>query len=422
MRIYFSGIGGVGIGPLALIAKDMGHEVLGSDLNDSRYINLIKAHGIEVFIGQTGQEIAQAHKDKPIGWVVVTSALPDSHPELKFAHEQGIRVSKRDELLNALIEEKGLRLLAIAGTHGKTTTTGMLIWLLKELGEPVSYSIGTNISFGPSGQYLENSQYFVYEADEYDRNFLHFKPYSSIIPSIDYDHSDTYPDRKDYITAFYAFIGQSHCAYMWSKDVDYIGDLPIGCMHAFGSHEDVSDIKLIGEQNRRNAYLVVQAVKEMFPTKSAAELKLIISRFPGTERRFEKLIENLYTDYAHHPTEIAASIEMASEVSRRVVVVYQPHQNIRQHEIKNLYKDCFKGAQKVYWLPTYQSREDPKLEILTPEQLITEMNNTAIAETAELDDDLKNNIKAHLNEGQLVLLMSAGDLDQWARDNFTSSK
>jgi UDP-N-acetylmuramate--alanine ligase len=166
----------------------------------------------------------------------------------------------------------------------------------------------------------------------------------------------------------------------------------------------------------------VQAVKEMFPTKSAAELKLIISRFPGTERRFEKLIENLYTDYAHHPTEIAASIEMASEVSRRVVVVYQPHQNIRQHEIKNLYKDCFKGAQKVYWLPTYQSREDPKLEILTPEQLITEMNNTAIAETAELDDDLKNNIKAHLNEGQLVLLMSAGDLDQWARDNFTSSK
>src|SRR5690606_7592299 len=148
MRIYFSGIGGVGIGPLALIAQDMGHDVLGSDLNESRYTKLMQERNVPVLIGQDGSQIELSHEKAPIDWLVVTSALPPDHPEIIFAKERGIRISKRDELLNNLIDEKGLKLIAVSGTHGKTTTTGMLIWLFMQLGVPVSYSVGSDLSYG----------------------------------------------------------------------------------------------------------------------------------------------------------------------------------------------------------------------------------------------------------------------------------
>lgn len=202
MHIFFSGIGGTAIGPLALIAKQAGYEVSGSDKQDSQYIQYLRGHGItDIHIGQEYDQIGQVHDQKPIDWYVYSSAVaienPDA-PELRFCREHGIKTTKRDELLNQIIHDKNLKLIAIAGTHGKTTTTAMTIWLLKQLGIPVSYSVGAKIPFGEMGDYVEGSDYFVYEADEYDRNFLAFRPYFSIISGIDYDHPDIYPTRDEY--------------------------------------------------------------------------------------------------------------------------------------------------------------------------------------------------------------------------------
>ena len=140
-----------------------------------------------------------------------------------------------------------------------------------------------------------------------------------------------------------------------------------------------------------------------------------VSTFPGTNRRFEKLAENIYTDYAHHPAEIGATIQLAKEVNPKVVVVYQPHQNIRQHELlkESAYADCFKEATQVYWLPTYLSREDKDLRILTPEAVSKDAAGPITI--ADMNDELWQKIQAHQTAGELVVAMSAGDLDTWLR-------
>src|SRR5207253_2498504 len=131
---------------------------------------------------------------------VYSSALPKTnpnHPELKFCEANGIKNSKRDEFMNKIIRDKRLKLIAVAGTHGKTTTTAMVIWLFKELGLPVSYSLGAQISFGEMGEYNKKGRYFIYECDEFDRNFLAFKPYVAIISGLSWDHHEIYPTQED---------------------------------------------------------------------------------------------------------------------------------------------------------------------------------------------------------------------------------
>ena len=169
MRIYFSGIGGVGLGPLAEIARDAGHEVMGSDAVESLTTQELTASGIEVSLDQSGDYLTAAHSARPIDWFVYTAALPADHPELVRAGMLGIRTAKRDELINHIIKENNLKLIAVAGTHGKTTTTAMIVWIFEQLGMPISFSIGATSSFAPSGKFNPLAQYFVYECDEYDQ-------------------------------------------------------------------------------------------------------------------------------------------------------------------------------------------------------------------------------------------------------------
>lgn len=414
MNIFFSGIGGVALGPLAQIAHDAGHSVLGSDASESLTTRELTHQGITVKIGQSAELVEAEHALNPIDWFVHTAALPRNHPELAKARELGIRVSKRDELLAHIISEKNLKLIAVSGTHGKTTTTGMMVWALKQIGVPVSYSVGSTISFGPSGHYDPASEYFVYECDEFDRNFLHFNPELSLVTSIGYDHSDTYPTKDDYLQAFSKFLGQSAHGIGWNHDLKRLPDLKIDRLWQLGDNE-VSATRLPGQHNRRNATLVLKGLECL----GLAHDTELLESFPGTNRRFEKLANNLYSDYGHHPTEIAATLQMARELSRHVVLVYQPHQNVRQHEIKGLYRNCFTDAERVYWLPTYLSREDPDLAILTPHDLTTDITNADAIRTAELDDELWTAIELHRTSGDLVLCMGAGSIDAWVRSRLS---
>ena len=411
MNIYFSGMGGVGIGPLVEIARDAGHVIMGSDLNESLITEELRMQGVPVTIGQDGSFLKQCHEEQHIDWFVYTSALPDDHPELVLANQLGIRTSKRDEFLAYIIQEKDLKLIAIAGTHGKTTTTGMMVWTMKQLGIPVSYSVGTTISFGPSGQFDPASEYFIYECDEYDRNFLHFHPYLSLLTSIDYDHPDTYPTENQYTAAFKTFLEQSSHSILWRDDAEYISNTNENTWVL----NETLQLPLAGEHNRRNATLVAKGL-EYLGLAQFDDVTATLGDFPGTDRRFERIGNNLYSDYGHHPKEIAATLQLARELSDHVVLVYQPHQNRRQVRIKKDYIDQFELAEEIYWLPTYLSREDPDEAILSPEQLTENLTNKDSVHITELGDILWDAIQKARSENKLVLCMGAGTIDKWVRE------
>lgn len=419
MHIFFSAIGGTAIGPLALIAKQAGYTVSGSDKQDSQYIAYLKKQGItDIHIGQEHDQISAVHEKNPIDWYVYSSAVaienPDA-PEFVFCREQNIKMSKRDELLNHIIAEKNLELIAVAGTHGKTTTTAMTIWLFKKLGIPISYSVGAKISFGDMGHYEADSRYFIYEADEFDRNFLKFSPAISIITGIDYDHPDIYPSREDYYEAFSEFVGKSQHVVAHPEDLRRI-DVP-------AIDETVSSevFTLTGAVNRKNAQLVVQAVQDI-TQKPVNDLVTIMNRFPGVSRRFEKITDGLYSDYAHTPEKIRGALQMAHEIAQdKVIVVYEGLHNTRQHFIKEDLRTLFEGVKKLYIVPSYLAREDASLELLTPEKLcqITEFPHAR--EPAQLDERLHKSIAEHIQNGELVVCLSAGgggSLDEWLRTKF----
>lgn len=413
MNIYFSGIGGVGLGPLAEIARDAGHSVHGSDVHESMTTDELRRRGITVSTDQSGDYLAYLHSQQRIDWLVYTAALPPDHPELVRARELGIYTAKRDELINYIVKEKNLKLIAVAGTHGKTTTTAMMVWTLRQLGVPVSFSVGSSMSFAPSGFLDPSAEYFVYECDEYDRNFLHFSPHLALMTSIDYDHPDTYPTPGDYAAAFTTFMGQSEHVILWSRDAAGGVEPPESAWVLYDGERE--DFAIAGTHNRANATLVAKAC-EYLQLGDTARVRTALESFPGTARRFERLADNLYSDYGHHPVEIAATLELAQEISPHVVLVYQPHQNIRQHQVRHHYTDCMKRAEQIFWLPTYLSREDPALPILTPQELSAKLTNRHAVTYADLDDNLWASINQARRDGKLVLCMGAGTIDGWLRE------
>lgn len=411
MRIYFSGIGGVGIGPLSRIALGAGYDVCGSDKSPSLITDELVAAGISVSFDQSGAFLQAEHDKTPFDWFVYTAALLEGHPELVLARKLGIKTSKRDELLAQIIADKNLKLIAIAGTHGKTTATSMLVWAMQQLQIPVSYSVGSTLSFAPSGEFNENSQFFVYECDEFDRNFLHFSPEISVITSVDYDHPDTYPTEKSYLEAFHEFGEKSKKVIVWQENSTIFN--PKNLITLSSADQNIT---IPGEHNRKNATLIIEALKHMNISANKSAIYQAINSFPGSGRRFEKLADNLYSDYGHHPIEIRATLQMARELSDRVVLVYQPHQNVRQHEIIDQYTaDIFRDANEIYWLPTYLTRENPDLPILTPQQLTKNINPEKL-HFADLDDNLWQNITTAQKSGKLVLCMGAGTIDGWIRE------
>jgi len=433
MHIFFSGIGGTGIGPLAIIAKQAGYKVSGSDKQHSLYIDNLRKHGItDVHIGQDKASIAAAHDRSPIDWYVYSSSVaieqPDA-PEFVFCRERHIRMSKRDELLNQIIADKDLKLIAIAGTHGKTTTTAMAIWLLQQLDMPLSYILPAKSSFADMGAYSSNAEYFVYECDEFDRNFLSFEPYLSLITGVDWDHPDIYPTREDYNAAFREFLEQSTGCVLWQADADRLELEPEDDKLLLDEADPAinAQLKLPGLVNRQNAWEVANALQPI-AQKPLEDLIGILNKFPGVSRRFEEIVPGLYSDYAHTPPKIRGALQLAREVAGNdVVVVYEGLHNTRQHFIKDDLHDLFKGVKQLYIVPSYLAREDTALKLLTPDDLKLLMNpeTQSVTQPAALDAELRSNIISHLSNGDTVLCITAGggnSLDEWLRKEFAEPK
>ena len=428
MNIYISGISGTGMGPLALMAKNAGYQVFGSDRSRGAISYELDQANIPFEVGnQNGSFLKQIHESHHLDWFVYTSALPEDHPELKLAKSLGLKISKRDELTAYLVKTLGLKMIAIAGTHGKTTTTSMLIWVTQKLQLPAAYIVGSTLSFAPSGSSHPNDQYFIYEADEYDRNFLRYEPWLSLITFVSYDHPDIYPSEADYHQAFLQFEKQSQSLIFASPaatppNLSILSGHPLQVLN-------IPDPRftLAGSARREDANLVFHAIKQILADQSDhsqisdQQILDILNQFPGVGRRFERLKDGLYSDYAHHPEEIKATVEIAKEEAEKlgktgVVVVYEPHQNTRQHEVFHLYKNVFRGVDHLFWLPTYLTRENQSLKIFTPSDFIKTLDNQVAAISAELNEDLKSKLKDLYQQNYLIILMSAGPADQWFRD------
>ncbi len=431
MHIFFSGIGGTGLGPLAMIAHQAGYDVSGSDKQDSQYIHYLQKHGItDIHIGQSREQLAAVHAGRPIDWFVYSSAVaieqPDA-PELQLCRALGIKATKRDELLNQILQGKGLQLIAVAGTHGKTTTTAMAIWLARQLEIPASYSVGAKIPFGEMGQYTPGSKYFIYEADEFDKNFLAFQPAMSIIVGIDWDHHDIYPTRELYNQAFNQFVGQSRHSILWSDDASKLESAASDRVTILKKADPRIDAELTvpGSVNRQDAWQVAVAFQQI-TGRPLEELAAHLNIFPGVSRRFEYLQPGLVTDYAHTPPKIRGTLDTAREVAGdNVVVVYEGLHNTRQHFIKDELRGLFDSVKQLYVVPSYLAREDTSLKLLTPGDLKSLLSSETQARTtpAELNPELRQHIDRHLAAGDLVVCITAGgggSLDEWLRGQYAT--
>ena len=221
------------------------------------------------------------------------------------------------------------------------------------------------------------------------------------------DHADIYQTKAEYMEAFEQFKRQSQNLI---SDLDYID----------------SRITLSGSYRRKDATLALIAIEAILNEQNIhyneQEIIKIINAFPGVGRRFERLKDGIYSDYAHHPEEISATLELAQEESKKlnkkgVIAVYEPHQNIRQHEVFDLYQDSFVNADKIFWLPTYLTREDETLKVIRPNDFIKTLKNSSSAISAEKNEALLEALKKYHQDGFLILLMSAGLADAWLRQN-----
>jgi UDP-N-acetylmuramate--alanine ligase len=424
-HIYFSGVGGSGIGPLALLAHQAGYQVSGSDGKQSAAIEYLVSKGIaNIHIGQSTDAIAAIHATSPIDWFVYSSAVEKenpNHPELVYVRDNDIHMSKRDDFINKILDDSSQKMIAVAGTHGKTTTTAMTIWLFKTLGIPISYLLGGKVSFGDPGEFDPKAEYFIYEADEYDRNFLSFNPVLSIIPGIAYDHPDIYPTVEDYNQAFLDFFKQSDLTVLWQEDAERLKLSDSTDKLLIMRKEDYSTIaaKLPGDVNRENASLAVQGAMQLIKQDDIMKLSTIMDQFPGLSRRFEVIADNIYSDYAHTPEKIIGALQLAHEVAGdNVVVIYEGLHNTRQHFIKPQLETLFNGVKKLFIVPSYLAREDESLEMLTPEKLCAIVQAPEFREPAMLDLHLKSQISDLAAEGNLILCLTAGgagSLDEWLR-------
>jgi UDP-N-acetylmuramate--alanine ligase len=426
MHVFFSGIGGSGMSSLAHLALDAQFEVSGSDVYVNDNIRSLQARGATILQEQSYERLSQWHSHIPIYWLVYSSALSSDHPELRFARENELKISKREGLIQFLLQAHQQKLIAVAGTHGKTTTTAMLSWLCRQTETPVSYLIGSRPAWSRSGYFTEDSEYFILEADEYDRHFLNYQPELSLLTSIGYDHPDIYPTREEYYQAFREFLHKSQKVVAFREDLDTLQFTNWQELakvwqlrrHWKGHSADYSIFHLPGQHNRQNAALVRKAGELM--GFEEAQIPSILSDFPGTHRRLEKLQPGLYSDYAHHPTEIKATLQAAQEWAESVIVVYQPHQNARQKLVAEEYPKAFSGAHKVYWLPTFEARESHE-RIISAKELSKGLREYTILEIADLDEYLWQQVQKHIKAGEMVIVMGAGSIDQWFREK-TSRK
>ncbi|MBP9715365.1 MAG: hypothetical protein KBD52_02655 [Candidatus Pacebacteria bacterium] len=341
-KVFFIGIGGIGISALAQMVKSQGIEAIG--LNDEeigKTLNTLKGEGIEVVFLKDFVDLPKADM------YVYSDAWIYRGPEiLESARATGKPVLSYFEALGEFA--KKYKVIAISGTHGKTTTTAMVADILIEAGLDPTVIVGSFVKKFSSNFKAGKGEYLVVEADEFNRHMLYFHPYIGAITNIEADHLDVYKDLADIQNAFDKFLAQSE-----NKVTDYSKYL-----------DKVPKLLVPGEHNRKNG-AVALAVADILSIEEGIAQKSL-ANFAGTWRRLEKrgITEAgtiVYDDYAHHPTEVKASLKALRDLypDKKIIVVFQPHLYSRTKAFFEQFVESFDDADQVYFLPVYFAREAP---------------------------------------------------------------
>jgi len=455
-HVHFIGIGGSGLSAIARLLLESGYTVSGSDRALTPFADEVRKAGAQVFVGHHPRNITGAD------WVVRSSAVTDDNPEVEAAKHAGIPVYKRADFLGRLMEDK--KGIAIAGTHGKTTTTAMTAWVLSELGRDPSFIVGGVLNNLGVNARAGRGKPFVIEADEYDNMFLGLKPQIEVVTSLEHDHPDCFPTYESMVEAFQKFVdllpddgtlivcvddpgaaslippvrkaGRNVVAYsvqsdktiassswMMAREVkpnmrggfDFVASSNLSGDTGLKSVE--VSLQVPGEHNVRNALAVLAIVKTLgLSTKKAAKA---LGEFTGTGRRFQLRGEvagvAIFDDYAHHPTEIKATLAGARArfPKRRIWAVWQPHTYSRTQTLFLDFARAFKDADEVIVTEVYAARE-PKQDF-TSAEIVSAMPHLSARYRQTLDETTKYLLE-HLKPGDVVLVLSAGDADQISTD------
>ena len=344
-RLHFIGVGGAGMSGLALVCAGLGASVTGSDRSDSSYMERLRAAGLDPIVGHDAANLPEGAE------VVVSTAIGADNPELALARERGVEPIHRGALLAELCAEK--RLIAVAGTHGKTTTTAMLVWALRGLGADPAFFVGGEVPGLGAEQAAVNAgwgsgEWVIAEADESDGSFLDLKPEIAVVTNIEMDHHSRWGSVAELRTAFDQFTAGAR-AVVRPED----SDLEI-------------ELAVPGHHNLLNARAatVAAAAAGFEPDAVAAAL----ADFPGVKRRLElkgsRGGTRIYDDYAHHPTEVRAALSALREQRPgRLIAVFQPHLYSRTKAFGEEFGAALALADEVVVLDVYPAREQPVGEL-----------------------------------------------------------
>jgi len=449
-QYHLIGIGGSGLSAIAVVLLERGYLVSGSDRQLSDLAKMVQEAGGRVHIGHNPENVAGAEI------VIRSSAIPDDNVEVQAALDMGVPVLKRADFLGHLMElQTGI---AIAGTHGKTTTTAMIAWILAQLDKDPSYIIGGVSKNLQRNAHAGKGEYFVIEADEYDRMFLGLNPQIAVVGNVEHDHPDCYPTEVDYFQAFEDFVNRlmpggvliangddpgaqslldkaaangvitksygigEHDHDLWADNL--ISNPQSGSSFTVHWKDPVTaptsvSLRAPGEHNIQNA-MAAMAVSDYLelPLDAAARA---LGEFEGTGRRFEVRGEQAGTivvdDYAHHPTEIKATIAAARAryPDHRIWAVWQPHTYSRTRTLLDGFVKAFDEADQVLVTDIFAAREMPPADGFSTNQVVEALKNvkngSLVHFSAELHD-AKDFLLTQVRPGDVVLVLSAGDADK----------
>ena len=415
---------------LALVAAQLGAEVTGSDRAESSYLAELRAAGIEPAIGHDAANVPDGAE------LVYSTAIPAENPERAAARERGLRELHRGELLGEVSALK--RCLAVSGTHGKTTTTAMIVHVLRACGMDPAFLVGGEIQVGdspPRNAAWGTGEWIVVEGDESDRSLLQLDPEIAVVTNAELDHHTTYGSLRDLERTLREFLAGAAQAVVWDRpellalrDGPVVAfDVPAPELDADGSRFAVDgvDVRLVvpGAHNALNAAAALAActLAGADPRRAAAAL----AEFRGVGRRFERLGETdagavVYDDYAHHPTEVAATLRAARTLGpRRLVAVFQPHLYSRTAALWREFGAALALADVPGVVEIYPARERaddfPGITgLLVAEAAADAAGGRRVLWLADLED-AERVLRAELREGDLCLVLGAGDIDGLGR-------
>lgn len=401
-KYHFIGIGGIGVSAIARMLFLQGKIVTGSDNGQSEITEDLKKLGIKVFIGQKAENL-----EKDVEMVIYSVAIEENNPEIVEAKRRGLVCLSNPQMLGELSKE--MFTIAVSGTHGKTTTTAMLGHIMKKAGLDPTVIVGSKILGENSNFIAGKSKYLVVEACEYKRSFLNLSPSILVITNIEADHLDYYENLEDIKSAFKELEQKVPKDGFIVKEEDY------------KKVKTGFDLLVSGKHNILDAQAAIKTAELLgIPQKKSKEF---LKDFKGTWRRLEyKGKENnkndgniFYDDYAHHPTEVKASLLALREKypEREIVCVFEPHQQSRTKLFFNDFVEALKLADRVFIAPIFITRETDD-GITTNKTLAETINKFVPASAVENVEELKTMIKNIKSSKPLcIVLMGAGNIYNW---------